>query len=146
MASAFDIHFQLGTSGSSERQFTFGFASAAGVRGFQKTINQWLKCLMTQQGSDPRAKRYGTQFPGLIGSNTFGPGDVSERVTMAVQDATAQILAIQRAMPAAELPDDERLASGTVYQIQQTGPTDYAVYVVLRNVQNQGINVLLPTF
>lgn len=148
MSSAFDVHFQIRTAADSngEKLFTFAYASAKGVRGFQKTINQWLKCLLTPKGSDITAKTYGTAFADLLGTNTFSTSDVSERVVLAVEDATAQILAYQRAQSAASLPNEERLASASVALIEQTSTTGYTVYVVLKNVLNQGVKYALPTF
>lgn len=148
MASAFDIHFQIRTAADSngEKLFTFAYASAKGVRGFQKTVNQWLKCLLTPKGSDISARDYGTDFPDLIGTNTFNSSDVSERVLLAVEDATSQVLAFQRAQSAVSLPNEERLASASVARVEQSSVTEYTVYVVLKNVLNQGVKYALPTF
>ena len=145
--SAFDIHFQLRSAADSngETLFTFAFQSAKGVRGFQKTINQWLKCLLTQRGSDITSKGYGTAFPDLFTGNTFSVSDVEERVVLAVDDATQQILAFQRGQSSTDLPAEERLSSASVVSVAQTAPSAYTVYVVLKNSLNQSVKYALPT-
>lgn len=144
---AFDIHFELqpASDQGGQRLFTFAYASAKGVRGFQKTINQWVKCLLTLKGSDPSAKEYGTFFSELFTANTFSLSDVEERVTIAIDDATDQTKAYQRLQPTTQLSDDERLSSATVVRLEQTGPTDYRVYVVLKNILNEDVRYVLPT-
>lgn len=147
MASAFDIHFELRPAADSngQRLFTFAYASARGVRGFQKTINQWVKCLFTPKGSDIADREYGTFFSDLIGGNFSSTEDVAERVLIAVEDATTQVLTFQRAQTLDELPREERLAAASVFSVTQTGATEFTVYVLLTNALNQGVKFALPT-
>lgn len=147
MPSAFDIHFQLQSDLSQGREavFTFAYTSAVGVRGFQKTINQWMKCLLTPKGTDPVDRTYGTDFADLLTSNTFSATDVVERATLAIDDCNAQVLAFQKTQTVAALPNEERLASASILSVEETDTSAFAVYVLLKNVLNQGVQYVLPT-
>jgi len=147
MSGAYDIHFQLqpDTVQGYGRLFSFAYSTAKGVRGFQKTINQWLKCLLTRRGSDVADKNYGTDFPNIFDSNVVSVSDTTERLTLALDDATTQILAFQRTQSSVDLTDDERLANASILGIVPLDASSYTVYVLLRSVLNQDVKIVLPT-
>lgn len=146
MPGKFDIHFQLLTPAdqvSSSRNFGFGFSSAVGVRGPQKLINRWLKCLMTPKGSDPFTPGAGTVFANLIGGNIGNMKDVVDVIVLAVDDCNEQIRAIDRkALP----PDDERLQSATLAEIiEAPSGGGFDAYIHIRNAAGTVVTVGLPT-
>lgn len=144
MATTYDIHFQLipPDEQGGGKLFTFGFVSAVGVRGPQKLINRWLKCLMTPKGTDPYDLNYGTGFPNLIGSNISAIQDAIDALALFVEDCNSQVFAMdRRAFP----PDNERLLSATLAKTIALGEDGFAAYVNLRNVAGETLPVMLPT-
>lgn len=146
MATTFDIHFQLINTAaeqqSSGKLFTFGFLTAVGVRGPQKLVNRWIKCLLTPLGSDPFNKFYGTNFSSLFGSNITGEQDIQDAVALFIDECNDQI----RAMDRLNFPtDDERLQSASLTQIIELGDDGFDIYVNIRNVAGQVLTLQLPT-
>lgn len=120
--------------------FDFGGSKPIGMKGFYKTITKWLKCLLTEPGTDISDSTYGTGFANLIGGNIGTPQDVSDVVTLAVQAATNTILGYQRVE---QPPLIERLVSATVTKLQLTsGGVD--VFVTLTNGEGATITLRLP--
>lgn len=143
MATTYDIHYQILPADQqvSERVFGFGFVSAVGVRGPQKLINRWLKCLMTPQGSDPFSLTYGTGFPNLIGSNISSVNDLIDLVSIYVQSCSDQIRAFERqTFP----PPDERLQSATILRVNDLGD-GFEVWVGITNAAGLQTPVVLPS-
>jgi hypothetical protein len=144
MATRFDIHFQILPKEQqvSTRVFGFGFVSAVGVRGPQKLINRWLKCLMTPQGSDPFDPTYGTGFANLIGSNIKSVEDVTEAAALFIQDANDQIRAFDKAN---FTPVDERLQTATIAKIVELGDDGFEIWVNITNAAGLTTPVVLPS-
>ncbi len=143
MATRYDVHFQLLPSADqlSERVFGFGYVSAVGVRGPQKLINRWVKCLMTPQGSDPFDPKYGTGFSKLIGSNIINITDVMDAVALFIEECSAQVRAAEKA---AFTPVDERLQSAAILRIVETGADGFEIWIGITNAAGQQTPVLLP--
>jgi hypothetical protein len=144
MAATYDIHFQIlpAEDQRSERVYGFGYTSAVGVRGPQKLINRWVKCFMTQQGSDPFSPRYGTGFPGIIGSNISSVEDVIDAVALFIQDCNEQVRGQERGTA---LPADERLGGATILRVVQEGPVGFDVWIGITNAVGLQTPVLLPS-
>lgn len=144
MPTRYDVHFQIlpEAEQSSERVFGFGFVSAVGVRGPQKLINRWLKCLMTPQGSDPFDRTYGTGFPNLIGSNIQDVADALDATALFIQDCNEQIRAFDKAN---FTPADERLQSATILKIVELGADGFEIWVGITNAAGQQTPVVLPS-
>lgn len=144
--ATYDIHFQLVPEAeqvsANGRVFTFGFASAKGVKGPQKLVNRWLKCLFTLKGTDLLDDAYGTGFPEIIGSNVDRQQDFVDAMTLFIDDCNGQIIAFDLAQFP---PDDERLGSATLTSIVPRGVDGYDVYVTLKNVAGELLTVLIPT-
>jgi hypothetical protein len=143
MPSTYDIHFQILPADEqvSERVFGFGFVSAVGVRGPQKLINRWLKCLMTPQGSDPFSPTYGTGFANLIGSNISSVQDVLDAVSVFIQGCNEQIRAFDRA---AFTPADERLQNATILRTIALDD-GFQIWVGITNAAGLQTPVVLPS-
>lgn len=146
MPTSYDVHFQQVPAAeqetSSGRVFTFGYASAVGVKGPQKLINRWLKCLFTLKGSDLLDKAYGTGFPELIGSNISRRQDFVDAMALFIDDCNEQI----RAFDLTQFPpEEERLASATLTSVVERGADGYAVYVTLKNGAGTVLTVQVPT-
>lgn len=143
--ATYDIYFQIipeeQQSGVS-KFFTFGFKSAVGIRGPQKLINRWLKCLMTPKGSDPFDPNIGTGFPGLIGSNIYNFQDLTDAVVLFIEDCNEQILTWDKLyLP----PDDERLLSATLVRLEPRNTDGFDAWVQIQNVAGTVVTLTLPS-
>jgi hypothetical protein len=143
--ATYDIHFQLlppeQQSGAS-KFFTFGYKSAVGIRGPQKLINRWLKCLMTPKGSDPFDADVGTGFSGLLGSNVYNFQDLMDAVVLFVEDCNEQLARWDRKhLP----PDDERLLSATLVKMEPRGTDGFDAWVQIQNVAGTTATLTLPS-
>lgn len=144
--ATYDVHFQM-VPGAEQvaangRVFTFGYASAVGVKGPQKLVNRWMKCFFTLKGSDLLNKAYGTGFPEIIGSNISRRQDFVDAISLFIDDCNEQI----RAFDLAQFPpEDERLASAVLTSVVPRGADGYDVYVTLKNVAGTLLTVQVPT-
>jgi len=143
--ATFDVHFQLLSEAeqtvSGGRVFSFGFTTALGVKGPQKLVNRWLKCLCTLKGTDLLSPTYGTGFPELIGSNVSQQQDVIDAMALFIEDCNDQITAFdQKKFP----PQDERLASAVLTSVIPRGDSDYDIYVAMKNAAGVVLNVKVP--
>lgn len=124
------------------RFFTFGFDRSVGVRGPQKLVLQWLKCLMTTKGSDPTDLEYGTEFPNLIGSNVRAMQDLRDVVMLCVQDCNEQILKLQQTTQ----PDlDELLLTATLVKFDLLGDDGFEAHVTISNAKGKELTINLPS-
>jgi hypothetical protein len=144
--ATYDIHFQLVPDNeqlyAGGRVFTFGFTSALGVKGPQKLVNRWIKCLFTPKGSDLLDSQYGTAFPDLIGSNVSAYQDFADGAALCINDCSNQITAFdQLQFP----PDNERLDSANLTSIVARDGDGFDVYVTIKNVAGSLLTVQLPT-
>lgn len=143
--ATYDIHYQMVPEAeqlySGGKVFTFGFTSAIGVKGPQKLVNRWLKCLMTPKGTDPLTKTYGTGYADLIGSNLSRYQDFVDAVTLHISDCNDQITAFDQAQFP---PDDERLESASLTSVVPRGADGYDVYVTIKNVAGTLITAQVP--
>jgi hypothetical protein len=143
--ATYDIYFQLVPASEQSgvsKFFTFGFKSAIGVKGPQKLINRWLKCLMTPQGSDPFNASVGTGFSDLIGSNIYGFQDVLDAVVLFIQDCNDQIFTWDRLyLP----PEDEMLLSASLVKLEPRGSDGFDAWVQIRNVAGIVVTLTLPS-
>lgn len=123
---------------------SFGFNGGLGVKGFQLLINQWLKCFLTQKGSDPAAVDYGTDFTSLVGSN-LPLEDARDVAILAVDVCNEQVQRFNRATVSLTL--SERLASAEVVNFvdDPTGP-GFQLYVEIKNQAGERLLVNLPVF
>lgn len=144
--ATYDVHFQLVPSeeqvAANGRVFTFGFTSAVGVKGPQKLINRWMKCLFTLKGSDLLNQAYGTGFPEIIGSNVSRRQDFIDAMTLFIDDCNDQIKNFDLAQFP---PDDERLASAELASVVPRGADGYDVYVTIKNVAGTLLTAMVPT-
>ena len=144
--ATYDIHFQIVPEAeqvaSNGRLFTFGFTSAVGVKGPQKLINRWMKCLFTLKGTDLLDKAYGTGFHEIIGSNISRQQDFIDAMTLFIDDCNSQIIAFDLAQFP---PDNERLGSAILTSVVPRGADGYDVYVAIKNVAGELLTALIPT-
>lgn len=142
----FDVHFQIVPEEEQQyaagRVFSFGYTSALGVKGPQKLVNRWLKCLFTRKGTDVLSREYGTGFPELIGSNISRQQDFTDAVSVFIQDCNAQITAFDQAQFP---PEDERLDSANLTSVVPRGADGYDVYVTIKNAAGTLLTVQVPT-
>jgi hypothetical protein len=145
MARRFDIHIQTLPEADQRATFkfmSFGFDGAIGVKGFQALINQWLKCLLTQKGSDPADLVYGTNFTALIGSNV-PLADARDVAVLAVNECNDQVQRFNRASISLTL--SERLANAQVVNfVEKPSDPGFEITVEIKNQANERLLLNLP--
>lgn len=122
----------------------FGGDQQTFVTGFQKTIQMWLKALLTEEGSDVYDREYGTPFVRLIGSNVTSRSDVQLVVEQSIRKATEDVQRYQEAYPPDS--DDEVLEDATIQSIVFSDDgTRVDISVFLENRSGRVLQVLIPT-
>jgi hypothetical protein len=146
MATTYDVHFQIVSKeeqvAANGKVYSFGYASAVGVKGPQKLANRWLKCFCTLKGSDLLSPEYGTEFPEIIGSNISRRQDFVDAMSLYIDDCNGQIQAFDLAQFP---PDDERLASAVLTSVVPRGEDGYEVYITIKNIAGTLLTVQVPT-
>lgn len=120
--------------------YTFHYKAAVGVRGTQKMINRWARCMLTEKGSDLSDPTYGTIFAGLLNGNVGDRGDLTDAILIAVEDCTQQMQTLDAARMS---PDDEAIASAQVLDIVETRD-GVVTWVELRSVAGMIAKLPLP--
>ena len=145
MARQFDIHIQTLPEADQRDTFkfmSFGFEGGVGIKGFQLFIKQWVKCLLTQRGSDPGALDYGTNFTGLMASNV-PLLDARDVVVLAVDECNDQIQQFNRAN--VTLSPSERLASAQITDfVDKPSDPGFEVFIEIKNQANERLTFNLP--
>lgn len=140
----FDIHFEgvprdelNGIQG-----LTFGpYARSVGVRGAQKMVNRFVKCLLTALGSDLSDPDYGTPLAEAF----LGNVDRATLHTLAVQSVVAAEAKVKEYDSEYALNDEERLASVRVDDVVISEASDGVVLTLtLKNVAGVAVKVLVP--
>jgi hypothetical protein len=141
----YDINIQIVPAADYTGQgfYSFGQTRSLAVRGINKLVNMFAKCLLTPVGTDPLNLAYGTNLTSLIGSNVVLT-DAQELLGIAIDAVVSYIQGVQSGNSA--VPDDERLSSATVtnYILITDGP-GFAAQVLITNVSGQQMQVVLPT-
>jgi len=147
MARSFDIHIQTLPEADQRDTFkfmSFGFVGAVGVKGFQMLINMWLKCFLTQRGSDPSDLDYGTNFIGMVGSNLPLP-DARDVTILSVDECNEQVQRFNRRNLSLSL--SERLASARIINfVDKPSAPGFDVSVEIKNQANERLILNLPIF
>jgi len=145
MARQFDIHIQTLPEADQRDTFkymTFGFEGGVGVKGFQMLINQWLKCFLTQRGSDPADLGYGTTFTALMGSNV-PLADARDVTVLSVDECNEQVQGFNRATISLSL--SERLASAQIIDfVDKPSAPGFDVFIEIKNQANERLVINLP--
>lgn len=139
-----DIHIELvlPENLTGVKFYHFGFTRTVSVSGIQKLLNNWIKYLLTPVGSNPNDLNEGTDFTRLIGSNV-PLADARDVLAFAIEKTNNAIKAYQRGK---QLPLDEKLAYATITEyIEMPSAPGFAAQVLIRNVKNEGLQILLPT-
>lgn len=147
MANRFDIHIQTLPDVEQQNTFkfmSFGFGSALGVKGFQMLINQWLRVLLTPQGSDPADLDFGTFFTGLVGSN-IPLADARDVAVLALDQCNEQVIEFQQNDQT--LTPSERLASAEMVEfIEKPSDPGFDMTVEIKNQAGEQLLLNVPTF
>lgn len=143
--ATYDIHFMLDPAaeqiGAGGRVYTFLYARALGVKGPQKLVNRWVKCFLTEKGSDLLNPSYGTGFPALLGSNVSRQQDFTDAVAVAMADCNTQITAYDTLnLP----PLDERLSAALLTSVSARSDDGYDVYITIKNQAGSTTGIIIP--
>lgn len=144
MSDKFDIHIEgmpLGVA-TSVRSITFGaYPRSLGVRGPQKMVDRFLKCLMTPIGSDLSDPEYGTPLAAALLRST-----VPEALqSLAVRSVAAAEEKIREYDSTYGLPERERLRSVRIDQIHIDSEGQGVVLeLTLENTAGEVVKTLLP--
>jgi len=140
----FDIHFEgvpqeelTGIQG-----LTFGaYSKSIGVRGVQKMVNRFLKCMLTSLGTDLSDPDYGTP----LASAFLGNVDRGTLVTLARRSVIAAEAKVKEYDAEYALNDEERLSVARIDDVY-TDDSLNGVFltITLKNVAGVSVKVLLP--
>lgn len=140
----FDIHFEGVPRSESHgiRGLTFGaYNKTLGVRGVQKMVNRFVKCMLTSLGSDLSDPDYGTALAGSF----LGNVDKGTLRTLALQSVVAAEAKVKEYDAEYALNDEERLASVRVNDIKtDEAESGVVLSVTLKNVAGVAVQILLP--
>lgn len=142
---SFDIHIEGVPQGEikGSRFLTFGnYDRTLAVRGIQKMVNRYLKCLCTPKGTDISDSEYGTNLMNMFLGNV-DTRSLQQLVALAVQDAEAKI---QQYDVENGAPIDERLSGVTIENlVEDTANVGFNLTLVLSNVAGTKVRVLMPS-
>lgn len=120
-----------------------GFSKSVGISGFQKTINKWIKALLTERGTDVLDREYGTDFVRLIGSNVTSQSDIQTIIEDSVNKATDDVKRHQRQYPPEN--DNEAFSDAVIQSIVfSSDSTRIDVAVLIENVAGTTLRTLIP--
>ena len=111
---------------------TFGdYAQPVAIKGIQKLVNRFLKCLLTPLGTDIGDAEYGTNLMYAFAGNVE-PGTLNELATMAVRDTELKIREYDSQKSS---PTDERLAGVEIDNINiDSASAGFTMKLIIRNV------------
>jgi len=111
------------------------------VKGIQKMVDRFLKCIMTPAGTDISDLDYGTQLTGLFLGN-LDSASLRQMVTLSVNQAEEQIRKYDVINGALE---DERLVGATIESLTMDAANNgFDLTVLLQNSAGTTVRVLLP--
>lgn len=144
MSDKFDIHIEglPLDKATSIRSITFGsYPRCLGVRGPQKMVDRFLKCLMTPIGSDLSDPDYGTPLAAAMLHST-SPDALRTLATRSVAAAEEKIREYDSTYG---LPERERLSAVKIRQIHVDDEGQGVVLeLTLENAAGEAVSVLLP--
>jgi phage baseplate assembly protein W len=142
----FDIHLEsVPVDQLQGPQFlTFGpYERVLGVRGIQKMVDRFMKCMMTPIGSDVSDPEYGTQLAASFLGNV-SPGDLFSIAAQAVATAEQKIREYDSDQGT---PDEERLAATEIENIYiDEGGLGVVLVVRLRNAAGTLVQSQMSTY
>ncbi len=111
------------------------------VQGIQKTVDRFLKCLLTPAGTDISDPNYGTKLTRAFLGN-IDLASARQLATLAVIQAEE---CIRRYDVINGAPEDERLASAVVETIEMDkAASGFEMVVLLKNAAGTTVRVMLP--
>ena len=129
----YDIHIEgvAAADVTGIRFLTFGNSGdPVAVRGIQKMVDRYLKCILTPRGSDISDKDYGTDLMNAFASSI----DASTVYQLAVMAATDAESTIKKYDTERAAPADERLAAASVENVTVNVERDgFDMTILLRN-------------
>lgn len=123
---------------------TVGRPTPYAVTGFQRTVTQWTRCLLTLRGSDPLNRGYGTGLAAMINGAAPGVQELVAVCTTAVSEATRQIVSIQLSR-LDTLTLDEQLSSARILSlVRDASGAGFGLSVELTSVTGKTLPSLVP--
>lgn len=121
---------------------SFGEQPTKFMIGFYKTILHFVKCLLTEVGSDIGDSTYGTALGGMIGGNAGDVASLRDIAILSVSQATDKIKEYQSLL--LDKPKVEILSSVEVTSFDQIGADEFNMNLRLRNAAGELMIVRLP--
>ena len=144
--SGFDIHFESLPLEQLQdaRCVTFGnYGRVVGIRGIQKMANKFVKCMLTPLGSDPSDPTYGT----TLADSFLGNVDPGSIFAVAAQSVTQAVEKVQQYDSLSGVPDDERLLSADIQNINlDESGFGILLTVSLTNVKGTTVQTLMTSY
>lgn len=141
---SFDIHFEgIGPLlPASPRFLTFGdYPRTLAVRGVQKMVNKFIKCLCTPVGTDLGDRAYGTRLMSLFLGNVSA-AQARPLVVLAINEAAKTV----QGYDVVNAPDsDERLSSAVLetFTVDEEN-NGFTLTVLLKNAAGTTVRVRVP--
>lgn len=140
----YDVHFEGVPRNelNSIQGLTFGpYTRSVGVRGAQKMVNRFVKCMLTALGSDLSDPDYGTSLADAL----LGNVEKGTLRTIALQSVVAAEAKVKEYDSEYALNDEERLASVQVEDVVINEASGGIVLTLtLKNVAGVAVQVLVP--
>lgn len=146
---AFDIHIEGVPVGEivNERFLQFGAyedRKVIAVRGIQKMVDRFMKCILTPSGTDISDLEYGTQLANLFLGNLDSAG-LRQLVALSVIQAEERIIQYDTVNGA---PEEERLSSAVLESLtlqEEDIGSGFEMTVLLQNAAGTTVRVLIPS-
>lgn len=116
--------------------------SSTKASGIVKLVNRFLKLLYTLKGTNYLDKEEGTLFTNLFSLNVQDSDVAQTKVQDAIDDATAQIIAIQSRQG---VPNAERLRAAVMTNFQVTSTREVQIAITLEVLTGNQTTVQLPS-
>jgi len=138
----YDIDFinweEAGVEG--EGLLTFGERSKK-TTGVIKSINRFVKFLLTDLGSDPFNRGRGTEFYNIQYMGASTEDELGTFIVLQLNTALDQVKEIQAKN---NFPEDENLASVELVSIEKVSSEKARIYIKLLTESGEGAKILLP--
>jgi phage baseplate assembly protein W len=115
----FDVYLEGVPSGNASNRNFIGFGSTflpKGVKGINKLVSKFIKCLLTPRGSDILDHDYGTNFSNLLVGNVDS-SLLNQLATESVNTAVEQLQKYQEEYP---VDAQEALSSAEIISLDTT--------------------------
>ena len=136
-----DITLKVLSEAIGSKYFDFESIDKQYSSGFYKGVMLWIKCLLTQPGTDLSDLTYGSSVANLIGGNIVSINDVRDLVYLGVNETTTKVKQLQAE---ANAKDSERILSAEIVDFSTNGVDGFQATILLSNALGDKLALRLP--